>query len=77
MCQPRLTCVTGVADRGESLPAQLFHTPPRRVLSLGVACPETDSPHGVKRAGFSQTVDAGARTTLFHGRVLREFGKST
>ena len=44
-------------------------------MSLWVVCLETDAPHGVKRAGLSQTFGASAQKVLFHGRVLSELGE--
>ena len=39
-------------------------------MSLWVVCLETDAPHGVKRAGLSQTFGASAQKVLFHSRIL-------
>ena len=58
VCQLGLTCAKGVANGGESSIEQMFPTPPRGVLRLEVVFLETDAPHGVERAGFSQTVGA-------------------
>ena len=45
-------------ERRDEFPEQNFPTPSRGVLSLGGVCPETDTPHGVKRAGSSQICGA-------------------
>ena len=50
--RPRLR--KGRRERRKELSRAFVPTPPRGVLSLGVVCPETDAPNGVKRAGFSQ-----------------------
>ena len=65
-CQARLECKIderrrsvppqphlreGRPERRKELSREIFPTSPRGVLSLGVVCPETDAPHGVKRAG--------------------------
>ena len=73
VCQPRLACANGVADGRKSFSEHLFPWPPTWFASLEAVCPKTDDPHGVKRAGFSQS--AGVQKVFFHGRVLGEFGK--
>ena len=61
MYQTGLTCTKGVANGGRSFPEKNFPTPPREVVGLAVICPETDAPHGVRRAGFSQIFGARDR----------------
>ena len=56
MCQPVLNCAKGIENSGQRFPEQMFPTPPGGVLGLGVVCPKTDVPHGVKRVGFRQMV---------------------
>ena len=53
--QPHLRA-EGVANGRKSFPEKSISSPPRGVLSLGVVCPETDDPHGVKRAGSRKIV---------------------
>ena len=76
VCQPGFACGNRVADGRKSVSEKTIPWPPAGVASLGVVCPETDAPHGVKRAGFSRTFGASAQKVLFYGRVLRELGKS-
>ena len=53
----------------------MFPSPSAVITGLGVVRPETDAPHGVERAGVSQSYCASAREMIFHGRVLLELGK--
>ena len=71
--QPGFTCTRGVANGGKRFPEQMFPLPPRGILGLGVVCPETDAPYGVKRTGFNHNIGASAQWVPPHGRVLREF----
>ena len=61
VCQPGLTCVKGVANGEESFTEQMLPTPQKGVFTLGIACPETNARHGVKRDGFGQTAGASAQ----------------
>ena len=65
VCQPSFACTNGVADGRICFFEQLFPYPPAGAASLGIICPETDAPHGVKRAGFSQTLGASAQKVSF------------
>ena len=49
-----------------------FPSPLARVVGPGIIRPETNAPHWVQRAGFSQTFVA--QKAIFHGGLLREFG---
>ena len=69
-CQPGFTGADGVANRRKSFSERLVPSPPARITDLGVVRPETDAPHGVERAGFSQNFSASAQEVVFHGRVL-------
>lgn len=44
------------------------------IVRLGFVRLETDAPHRVIRAGFSQAIGASVQKVLFHGRVLCELG---
>ena len=70
VCQPGLACTDGVADGRKSFSENKIPWPPARVASPRVVCPVTDTPHGVKRAGFSLKIGASAQKMLFRGRVL-------
>ena len=69
-CQPGLNGANGVANRRKSLFEQFFPPPPAGITGLGVVLPETDAPHGVERAGFSQNNCASPQEVVFLGRVL-------
>ena len=67
--RPRL-CEWRRGRQKKSFSEHFFPRPPAGVDSLGAVCSETDAPHRVKRAGFSQTFGASAQKVLFYGRVL-------
>ena len=69
-CQPGLTGANGVEDRRKSFSEHFFLWPPAGNTDLGIVCPETDAPHGVERAGFSQFFCVSDQEVLFHGRVV-------
>ena len=52
-CQHGLTCANCVT---ESFTEKICPSPPAGVAGLGVIHPETDAPHGVKRAGLQPNV---------------------
>ena len=69
-CRPGLTGANGVANRRKSFSEQFFPSSPAGITGLGVVRPETDAPHGVEKAGFSQTsFCASSQEVVFHGRV--------
>lgn len=72
---PCLSCTNGVTDSRTRFPEQMFPSPPTGVSGLRVVRPETDSPHGVKRAGLSRALGASALKVLFHSGSLSQFGK--
>ena len=74
-CQPGLACANAVTDGRKSFPEQFLPSPPAGVASLEVVRPERDAPHGVKRAGFGQTLGTSALKVLFHGRFLRDLSQ--
>ena len=47
--------------RRNNVSEKMFPWPPAGIMSLGIVFLETYASHGVRRAGFSQTVDASAR----------------
>ena len=70
-CQPGLTGANGVVNRRKSFFSEFFFPwPPAGITGLGVVRSETDTPHGVERAGFSQFFGASAQEVLFYGQVL-------
>ena len=69
-CPPGVTGANGVADGRKSFSEHIIPWPPAGIMSLGVVFPETDAPHGVERAVFSQKFGASAQKVLFHGRVM-------
>ena len=69
--QPSHNGANGVVNRRNSFfSEQFFSSQPAVITGLGVVRPETDAPHGVERAGFSQKFGASAQKVLFHCRVL-------
>ena len=74
MCRPGLTFANGFADGTKYLTVQCFFSPLARVVGPGIIRPETNAPHRVRRACFSQRVCASAQNAIFHGGILREFG---
>ena len=74
MCRPGFTFANGVADGRKCLTEQIFPSPLSGVIDPGIIHPETNAPHWVQRAGFSQTFGASAQKMMFHGEIRGEFG---
>ena len=68
------TFANGVEDGRKCFTEQICLSPLARVVGPGIIRPETNAPHWVQRAGFSQKVVASAQKLIFHGGILREFG---
>ena len=62
------------ANGSKCLTEQIFPSPLAWVVGSGIIRPETNAPHWVQRAGFSQTFVASAQKVMLHGGILREFG---
>ena len=56
--------------RQKELFEDVFPWPSAGTMGLEVVCRETDAPHWVQRAGFSQTFSASAQKVLINGWVL-------
>ena len=74
MCRPGLTFANCFANGRKCLTEQFLPSPLARVVGPGIIRPETNAPHWVQRAGFSQQFVASAQKVIFHGGILREFG---
>ena len=69
MCRPCLTFANCFANGRKCFPEQSFSSPLARVVGPGVIRPETNAPHWVQRAGFSQTFVASAQNVIFVAAV--------
>ena len=61
MCQPGLTFAKSLANGRKCLTAQFFPSSLAWVVGPGIIRPETNAPHLVQRAGFSQTFVASVQ----------------
>ena len=74
VCRPCLTFANGVADSRKYPIEKNGPSPLAEVTGPGIIRPDTNAPHWVQRAGFSQKFDASAQKVIFDGGILREFG---
>ena len=70
MCRPGLTFANGFANGRKCLTEKKMSSLLGRVVGPGIIRPETNAPHWVQRAGFSQTFVASAQKVILHG-ILR------
>ena len=61
MCQPGYTFANGFVNGRKFLTEYFFPSPLARVVGPGIIRLETNAPHWVQRAGFSQTLVANAQ----------------
>ena len=70
MYQPGITFANGFANGRKCLTDKNFPSPLARVVDPGVIRPQTNAPHWVQTAGFSQTFVASAQKVFFIGENL-------
>ena len=70
MYQPGITFANGFANGRKCLTDKNLRSPLARVVDLGIIRPQTNAPHWVQTAGFSQTFVASAQKVFFIGENL-------
>ena len=69
MYQPGITFANGFANGRKCLTDKNLRSPLARVVDLGIIRPQTNAPHWVQTAGFSQTFVASAQKVFFTARL--------